>query len=124
MPDGIRIQPSSDRLRAAGVTSAADRLIIVRDLSRPYGQERVCGYCTRLERQVSGWKGRDVTHGSKTYHFQLEGDGTIMVSTGVWGRLQMMFDNGGFERVNAVKKPPSQSLIIPTAKVQVTTPKL
>ena len=123
MADGIRIRPSTERLRAAGVTSAADRLVMVRDVSRTYPDgPRFCGYCTRAEREAAGWKGQDVLHEHKTYHFQLEGDGTVMVSTAIWDRLQRMLDNGGFERVNVVATPPSQSISLPTATIITAAP--
>lgn len=60
-------------------------------------------------------------HEFKTYHFQLDQDGTIIVSTAIWDRLQTMFDNGGFEKVNVVAKPPSQTIELPTAKLKLTT---
>lgn len=110
MADGIRIQPTAEALKLVGIANANDRPWIVRDLSRPFNGPpwadcHMCGH-----------------HEVKTYHFQLDGEGTIMVSTTIWERLQMMFDCGGFEKVNVVAEPPSQGIVVPTAKVQLITP--
>jgi hypothetical protein len=96
MADGIRVQPQPQRWADYG--DMRDRLIILRDVSRPLAPHsiqrkencRICG----------------TTHTCKTYHFQLDGDGTIMVSTTIWDRLQAMHDNGGFEKINVVAEPP------------------
>lgn len=107
MADGIRIQPQPARWRDYG--DMRDRLIIVRDTSRPLkpgGLRPVCRVC-------------GMPHECKTYHFQLDSDGTIMVSTTIWGRLQRMFDHGGFEQVNVVSAPPAQGIELPTANVDL-----
>jgi hypothetical protein len=93
--DGIRIQPQPERVRDLDMR---DRMIIVRDLARPLKPNSV-------QRQES-CKTCGIPHTCKTYHFQLDGDGTIMVSTTIWDRLQAMFDHGGFEKVNVVADPP------------------
>jgi hypothetical protein len=105
--DGIRIQPQKERLRSEGITDVANRLFIIRDVSRPipfHPKNPVCRICGRQ-------------HEFKTYHLQLDADGTIMVSTGVWDKMSMMFDQGGFEKVNVVSDPPAQHIELPTAHV-------
>lgn len=109
MADGIRIQPQPARLRADGITSTAHRLFIVRDVSRPIRpspHNPTCRMCGRV-------------HECKTYHLQLDAEGTAIVSTTVWARLQAMPDHGGFEPVNVVAKPPTQGLVLPSAVVRV-----
>jgi hypothetical protein len=99
--DGIRIQPALDRRAQYG--TMANRLIILRDVSRPlapHPQRPACRLCGR-------------PHEFKTYHFQLDGEGTIIVSTEIWQRLLAMPDHGGFEKVNVVAKPPTQQLVLP-----------
>jgi hypothetical protein len=113
MADGIRIQPQPARLKAQDVLSAANRLFIVRDVSRPLPPNksrpacRLCGH----------------PHEYKTYHLQLDGEGTIIVSTTIWENMRKLFDHGGFEEVNVVAKPPAQGIVLPTAKVSVTPAK-
>lgn len=102
MASGIRIQPQPARIRELGLTDLAGRMIIVRDISRPLGaasvqRRELCKFC-------------GTPHEFKTYHFQLDADGTIMVSTTIWNRLQAMFDHGGFEKVNVVASPPDIAL--------------
>lgn len=109
MADGIRIQPQPARLAAEGITDVAGRLFIIRDVSRPIPQPntnvcRVCGH----------------PHECKTYHLQLDADGTVMVSTTVWEHMRKLFDHGGFEEVNVVSEPPDQQVILPPATVSVT----
>lgn len=58
-------------------------------------------------------------HEVKTYHLQLDSQGTVIVSTTVWGRMQQLYDSGGFEPVNVVSKPPTQGLVLPPAAVSV-----
>lgn len=99
MADGIRIQPQQSRI---GDLDVRGRLIVVRDLARPIDRGRgnlgdTCGVC-------------GVVHDHKTYHFQLDQDGTIIVSTTIWDRLQNMVDHGGFEKVNVVSEPPTQGI--------------
>jgi hypothetical protein len=107
MADGVRIQPQPARLRAEGVGSAAHRLFVVRDVTRPLPPPwSACGTC-------------GVAHGCKTYHLQLDGDGTVIVSTTIWANLQRLHDRGGFEQVNVVATPPAQGLVFPAAAVQI-----
>ncbi len=106
MADGIRIRPQPARLRAEGVGSAAGRLFIVRDLSRPLEPGDRCVTC-------------GVPHEAKTYHLRMDADGTTIVSTGVWERFLAMPDHGGFETVNVVADPPAQGLVVPPAVVAI-----
>jgi hypothetical protein len=107
MADGVRIQPQAARLRAEGITDVAGRLFIVRDVSRPLTAPIDCHMCGE--------------HQCKTYHLQLDGDGTVMVSTTIWERMQSMHDNGGFEKVNVVAEPPAQRLLLLPPGRHVTT---
>ena len=104
MADGIRIRPQPGRLPPE---SAYGRLIVLRDTARPFDPPYVvCATC-------------GVPHDCKTYHFQLDGDGTIIVSTTIWDNLSRMFDFGGFEVANVVAEPPAQGITVPTQKVAV-----
>jgi hypothetical protein len=107
--DGIRIQPRLDRLRREGITDVAGRLFILRDITPPVvvAPDQVCHICGR-------------PHECKTYHFQLDNEGTIMVSTRIWERLQGLYDHGGFEKVNVRSDPPTQGLILPSATISLT----
>jgi hypothetical protein len=96
--DGIRIQPALDRRQTYG--DFANRLVILRDVSRPippHPANPACRHCGR-------------PHECKTYHFQLDAEGTIIVSTTIWQRLLAMPDRGGFELVNVVANPPTQRI--------------
>lgn len=105
MADGVRIQPQPARLRADGIDSVANRLFVVRDVTRPLRPPHtVCTTC-------------GVAHECKTYHLQLDAEGTVIVSTTVWDRLHRLYDHGGFEQVNVVRKPPTQRLVLPPALV-------
>ena len=110
MADGVRIQPQAARLRAEGIGSAANRLFILRDWGRPLQGQPMCPTC-------------GLRHECKTYHFQLDAEGTIIVSTTIWDRMLRMPDHGGFEQVNVVTKPPAQGLVLPPATVHVTPAK-
>jgi hypothetical protein len=105
----VRIQPQPARLAAEGITSVAHRLFIVRDQSRPMPPNphrpacRLCGH----------------PHQCKTYHLQLDGEGTVIVSTTIWAHMRKLFDHGGFEAVNVVAEPPAQGLTIPPAQVRI-----
>ena len=111
MADGVRIEPDPARLRAEGITDTAGRLFIIRDISRPFipNPDHPCGVC-------------GTPHDCKTYHLQLDTDGTVLVSTTIWERLQRLYDHGGFRLVNHTPDPPAQQLIIPPAAVTVTAP--
>jgi hypothetical protein len=114
MADGVRIQPQPARLAAEGIGSVANRLFIVRDQSRPMPPNphrpacRLCGH----------------PHQCKTYHLQLDGEGTIIVSTTIWAHMRKLFDHGGFEAVNVVSEPPTQGLILPSAVARVIPAKM
>lgn len=117
---GVRIQPSDERLAAAGLTRGdmGSRPVTVRDLSRPmqgppFPPCFICGH-----------------HDVKTYHLGerrdaqgvpiLDADGTTIVSETIWAGMQRMFDDGGFEKVNVVEAPPTQGFRLPTASILVT----
>jgi hypothetical protein len=110
----VRIQPQPARLAAEGITSVAHRLFIVRDQSRPMPPDphrpacRLCGH----------------PHQCKTYHLQLDGEGTVIVSTTIWAHMRKLFDHGGFEQVNVVRQPPTQGLILPPAAARVIPAKM
>ena len=109
MADGIRIQPQPARLRAEGITDVANRLFVIRDVTRPLAPPHsLCATC-------------GVPHEFKTYHLNLDGDGTVIVSTTVWARMQKLYDCGGFEEVNVVGIPPAQTLLLPTAHLNITS---
>lgn len=103
---GVRIRPQPSRLPPE---SAFGRLIIVRDVTRPFPPSKDRGVC-----RLCGHP-----HTCKTYHIQLEGDGTATVSETIWDRLQRLFDCGGFELANEVKEPPGQTMVVPTARVTI-----
>ena len=96
MANGIRIEPQPDRLDVAD-----NQMIVLRDQSRKrtvIPETPTCDICR-------------VQHDCKTYHFQLV-DGAVIVSTTIWERLQAMPDNGGFQVVNVVERPPTQRLAV------------
>lgn len=115
MADGVRITPTAATLAAVGIDSAANRPWCVRDITRPLNQPQPCRWCGH--------------HDVKTYHLGtrrlpdgmpiLDDDGTVIVSTTIWERLQALWDNGGFEKVNVVSAPPTQGIVLPTATVTV-----
>lgn len=110
MADGIRIQPQPARLAAEGITDLAGRLFIVRDQGRPIPRHPANPVCRICGRQ----------HDCKTYHLQLDADGTVMVSRTIWDRLQALYDHGGFEPVNVVTSPPAQQVALVAPSVAVT----
>ena len=88
----------------------ANRLFLIRDVSRPISpspHNPTCRICGR-------------PHECKTYHLQLDADGTIMVSTTIWANMLKMYDHGGFEQVNVVADPPDIGIVLPPAHVGVT----
>ncbi len=101
MADGVRI-------RFVGAEVPDNALIIVRDITRPFtpAPDQICRLCHR-------------PHDCKTYHIQLNGDGTALVSTTIWKHLSLLYDDGGFELVNTVKEPPAQKIAMPTAVAKV-----
>ncbi len=94
MADGIRIRPQPSRGPLPD-----NQMIVLRDTARPMQGPPFppCWLCGE--------------HTVKTYHFQLV-DGTVIVSTTIWARLLSMPDTGGFELVNVVAEPPTQTLSI------------
>jgi hypothetical protein len=110
MADGVRIQPQAARLRGEGISDVAGRLFIVRDATRPippHPANPTCRLCAQ-------------PHTCKTYHLQLDAEGTVMVSTTIWDNMQRLYDRGGFEPVNVVAEPPVQAIVLPTATVRAT----
>lgn len=104
MAEGIRIRPKAHMLPPE---SAHGRLVVVRDTARPFDPPHAtCATC-------------GVPHDCKTYHFQLDGDGTVIVSTTIWSKLQGMVDTAGFEQANIVKRPPAQGIVVPPARVTI-----
>lgn len=124
---GVRIRLTESARRQAGLTQLAPAqtglLWIVRDVTRPRIPYE-CGYCTKREQALKGWKAQPVFHDAKTYHLELDADLTRTVSETVWDRLRRLYDNGGFELANEVAKPPDQKLILPTVKVSLTPSEL
>ena len=124
MADGIRIGLTDQARRMAGLGQLSEfgrtgLLWIVRDITRMHADPYECGYCTRRAKIHDGYRALPVFHDCKTYHFELDGDLTTMVSTTIWNRLQYLCDCGGFELVNTVAKPPTQRLEVPTAVARV-----
>jgi len=83
-------------------------LLVVRDQKRPIPNPHnyklpICSSCM-------------VPHDVKTYHLQLDDEGTIIVSKTVYERLSALDDRAGFETSNTVNSPPTQTLQIPIAK--------
>ena len=54
-----------------------------------------------------------VPHDVKTYHLQLDSEGTIIVGRPIFEKLQGLADHAGFELANVVDDPPDQVLHIP-----------
>lgn len=78
-------------------------MLVVRDRSRqftdpppPYVRP-TCRYC--------GYQ-----HRCKTYHFQLDDNGGVLVSEGVLKSLRRLDDLAGFEIQSATDKPPDQTI--------------
>lgn len=109
MAEGVRIQPQPDRLKAQNIESAAHRLFILRDRSRPFTDNPNRSICVTC----------GTPHECKTYHLKMGADGTTIVSTGVWEQLQRMPDHGGFEIVNTVTEPPAQGIVLPPAVLEL-----
>lgn len=119
MANGIRIQPTDAVLSMLGLTrgDCANRPWRVLDHSRPADGPPfpACKWCGE--------------HKVKTYHLGhrrlpdglpiLDADGTTMISTVIWEKLQALHDNGGFEKVNVVATPPVQNIVLPTAVVDI-----
>ncbi len=60
-----------------------------------------------------------VPHSVKTYHLQLDSEGTIIVSRTVYEKLQGLADHAGFEFANVVDNPPDQILKVPLVEQKV-----
>ena len=99
---GVRIRPKN---RHVPVSS----MCVVRDLARPFPPP---ANGRRLEDVQPKCSICAVQHFHKTYHLQLDGDGTVIVSPGIWAQLQTMVDAAGFEYVNHVEDPPAQRLAL------------
>jgi hypothetical protein len=75
-------------------------MLVVRDQSRPIPHRQgyvfpkcaTCGY----------------PHDVKTYHLQLDSEGTIIVSLEIYRNLQRLVDHAGFDFANHVSNPPTQ----------------
>lgn len=105
MADGIRIEPRP------GVDIHPDGMIVVVDHARPYPPP---ADGTPLEDVLPLCPVCRVQHFSKAYHIQLRA-GTAIVSTEIWGQLQLLRTPSGdpdnpFVFVNAVTDPPTQSI--------------
>lgn len=112
MAEGIRIQPRPDLGWPLGPA-----MVIIRDHDRPIppaldGEGRIIPLeQTQPVCHICEAAGNPPQHWCKTYHIQLEPDGTQIVSAGVWAGLQRCADNP-FEIVNTVTKPPTQHLAL------------
>lgn len=98
---GIRIRPKPDR------NVPDNSMVAVTDKSQPL--QLVNKYGQKLEDVKDPCKVCGVLHTHKVYHFQLEA-GSVIISPGVWERLQRLVNDGGFEMMNTVVDPPTQRL--------------
>lgn len=116
MAEGIRLRLRPDvehQLHTAGLASAG-ALFTLRDHARPAtNPEHLddCATCVATGQVVT-------KHEVKTYHIRLDADGCVIVSNGVWESFLSMADNP-FIVANPVAKPPTQGLVLPTAKVTI-----
>ena len=83
--------------------TARGGVFLVEDLARPYGQPLYCAACSTALQS-------DVVHHVKTYHLALDGEGTVIVSQGIYDRIKTIPALGGLELVNEVAEPPPQRL--------------
>lgn len=60
-----------------------------------------------------------VPHFVKTYHLQLDGEGTIIVSRKVYEKLQGLADHAGFDFANVVDNPPDIVIKVPLMEQKV-----
>lgn len=99
MAEGIRIRHFKHR----------STIVVIRDRARPFDTPTDCHLCG--------------VHVCKTYHFDLDAEGSVIVSTGVWAALRGMADhydrdtgtfypNAGFDIANKVPEPPTQRLVV------------
>lgn len=79
------------RIRHATLHSC---LVLVPDLSRSLRKPYQCPTCNTV-------------HACKTYHLNLDSDGTVIVSPEIWERLKRI-QNHDFSLENEVRKPPPQ----------------
>jgi hypothetical protein len=107
MADGIRLRLSQETLSTLNLSETlTNKPWVIRDISRPLTSPIDCWMCG--------------THEYKTYHFMLDSQGTVLVSETIWEKLKQLYDNGGFELAGHTSAPPAQSLMVPTAKVNLT----
>jgi hypothetical protein len=52
-------------------------------------------------------------------HLELDGEGTVIVSTPGWANLQKVPNWGGFRVVNTVENPPTRNLMLPTKTIDL-----
>ena len=60
-----------------------------------------------------------VPHYVKTYHLQLDSEGTIIVGRPIYEKLQRLADSAGFDFSNVVDNPPDQILRVPLVEQKV-----
>ena len=80
-------------------------MLVVRDKARPikapvgyvFPKCATCGY----------------PHDVKTYHLQLDAEGTTIVSLEIYRNLQKLVDHAGFDFANHVPDPPAQKIHLP-----------
>ena len=101
---GVRIRPRKDR------RSPDNAIIVLVDKSRPIPKPKDG---RRLEDVKPMCPTCGIQHLFKTYHLQLQ-DGSVIVSETIWAKFLAMVDDGGFEFMNYVEKPPTQRLSVGT----------
>lgn len=99
---GVRIRPKD---RHVPVSS----MCVVRDIARPFPPPADGRRLADVQPKCSIC---GVQHFHKTYHLQLDGDGTAIVSPTIWQHLEGMVDSAGFELVNYVADPPAQTIAL------------
>ena len=97
---GIRIRPHKDRY------VPDNALVVVVDKLRPLKQPKDGRPLTQVKAKCEHC---GYVHEHKAYHLQLRA-GSIIVSPIIWTRLQGLVDDGGFEKVNTVERPPTQKI--------------
>lgn len=118
--ESVRIRLTDSARRTAGLMQLGPInggvYWVVIDRTRPLPKPRECPYCTKRSRDASGIQSvPPIMHEHKAFHLKLDEHLTVMVSPGIWGRLQMLVDCGGFEKVNVVTDPPPLTFTMPTA---------
>lgn len=99
---GRSIKPRQEGIRIRH-KSLKSILIVVRDPARPIHSPHP-GYVFAPCRTCG------LPHNCKTYHFDLDAEGTVLVSSGVLKELKKMENNAGFNVVNTVSDPPKQKV--------------